>query len=187
MNDVAIRSSTDRELIIQELKGLATKIRGQKDRILPRRPIVIEFCGSPKAGKSSCINSLSMFLRRNNIRNIVITERGAICPIKNKFDPYFNVWAGCSALAKFSEILTNNSKDYDVVIMDRGFFDAVCWFYWQTTLSELEQEDYKTFVNFFLSPKSIRKVSIYTSSKSIRPLRWSASTPICSLTNAARL
>jgi len=63
-------------------------------------------------------------------------------------------------LAKFSEIMTNSPKDYDVVIMDRGFFDAVCWFYWQTKGDELDEPHYETFVKFFLAPKWTRKVDI---------------------------
>jgi predicted NUDIX family phosphoesterase len=145
---------------ILELERLAEDIISRKKSVLPRRPIVIEFCGSPKAGKSSCISSLAMFLRRNEFRTIVISERGAVCPIRNKFDPSFNVWAGCSGLVQFSEIIANHSKYYDVVIMDRGFFDAICWFRWQKRLHKLNEKHYNKFVDFFLSPRWISKVSV---------------------------
>jgi Ni2+-binding GTPase involved in maturation of urease and hydrogenase len=129
-----------READIILLEQLAAEILVKKESVLPRRPIVIEFCGSPKAGKTSCISALEMFLKRNDIRTTVITERGAICPIYNKFDPNFNVWAGCSELARFAEIMSNHFKDFDVVIMDRGFFDAVCWFQYQMKLLKLDQD-----------------------------------------------
>ena len=145
---------------ILELERLAEDIIKRKKSVLPRRPIVIEFCGSPKSGKSSCISSLAMFLRRNEFRTIVISERGAICPIRNKFDPSFNIWAGCSGLVLFSEIIANHSKYYDVVIMDRGFFDAICWFNWQKALRKLSEKHYTRFVEFFLSPRWISKVSL---------------------------
>jgi len=38
--------------IVDELEGLAISIF--KHRKEKRRPIVIEFCGTPKAGKTSC-------------------------------------------------------------------------------------------------------------------------------------
>jgi hypothetical protein len=101
-----------------------------------------------------------MFLRRNEIRTIVISERGAMCPIRNKFDPSFNIWAGCSGLVQFSEIIANHSKYYDIVIMDRGLFDAVCWFHWQKRLRKLHEKHYKRFVDFFLAPKWISKISV---------------------------
>jgi hypothetical protein len=91
-----LESIDERSKNIAELEELAAQIIKLKKSVIPRRPIVIEFCGSPKAGKLSCISSLAMFLRRNGIRTIVFSERGAICPIRNKFDPSFNIWAGCS-------------------------------------------------------------------------------------------
>jgi predicted NUDIX family phosphoesterase/thymidylate kinase len=153
-------STEERAKNILELEELAAHIIKLKKSVIPRRPIVIEFCGSPKAGKTSCINSLAMFLRRNNIRTIVFSERGAVCPIRNKFDPSFNIWAGCSGLVQFSEIVANHSKYYDVVIMDRGFFDAISWFHWQKKLRKLHEKHYKTFVDFFLAPKWISKLSV---------------------------
>jgi predicted NUDIX family phosphoesterase/thymidylate kinase len=156
--DATITSQRTKSIV--ELEKLAEEIINRKKSVLPRRPIVIEFCGSPKAGKSSCISSLAMFLRRNGFRTVVISERGAICPIRNKFDPSFNIWAGCSGLAQFSEVIANHSKYYDVVIMDRGFFDAICWFRWQRKLQKLNDRHYDKFVDFFLSPRWISNVSI---------------------------
>ena len=161
INNIARPTEVDeRTKNIEELEKLAAQIIRLKKSVLARRPIVIEFCGSPKAGKSSCINSLAMFLRRNEIRTTVISERGAICPIRNKFDPSFNIWAGCSGLVSLSEILANHSKYYDVVIMDRGFFDAICWFHWQKSLRKLHEKHYYRFIEFFLSPRWISKMSI---------------------------
>jgi predicted NUDIX family phosphoesterase/thymidylate kinase len=145
---------------IEELETLANRLRNLKDTSLSRRPIVIEFCGSPKAGKTSCINSLTIFLRRNGFRTIVVTERASVCPIGNKFDPSFNIWTGCSSLVQLAEILANHSRDYDVVVLDRGLFDAVCWFRWQKEHSKLDMEHYRRFVDFFLAPRWLAKIDI---------------------------
>ena len=117
--------------MIEALESAALKVLNLKRTSIPRRPIVIEFCGSPKAGKTSCISALSMFLRRNGFRVKVLVERASVCPVGNKYDPLFNVWTICSALAELSETISNSPKDYDVVILDRGLFDALCWFEWQ--------------------------------------------------------
>ncbi len=113
---------------INALEDKAGAVLRAKREVRPRRPIVIEFCGTPKSGKTSCINSLVLFLKRNHFRVKVLTERASICPIKNKFDPNFNIWTGCQALSELARIMSNDSKEYDIVIMDRGLFDAVCWF-----------------------------------------------------------
>ena len=77
---------------IAELEKLAESVLRLKRNVIPRRPIVIEFCGSPKSGKSSCINSLDLFLRRNKFRTKILTERASVCPVLNKYDPHFNIW-----------------------------------------------------------------------------------------------
>lgn len=138
---------------INELEKLAGRILALKRRVRPRRPIVIEFSGSPKSGKTSALNSLDIFLRRNGFRTKVLTERASVCPIPNKFDPIFNVWTGCAALNQLMDTLANNSLKLDVIIMDRGFFDALCWFEWQKDQGFLRTEDFERFIDFFLSPR----------------------------------
>ena len=139
--------------IIREIEQLASKVLELKKESIPRRPIVIEFCGSPKSGKSSCINSLSLFLRRNNFRTKVLTERASVCPVGDKYDPNFNIWTACSAIAELVEVLSNNSKDYDVVILDRGIFDALCWFNWLKDRNSLDDGDYKSLEAFLVMNK----------------------------------
>lgn len=144
-------AETDRQIV--ELEKLASEVLEIKRRSRPRRPIVIEFSGSPKAGKSSCIGSLDIFLRRNNFKTKILTERASICPIPNKFDPVFNVWTACASLNQLSETLANSGKKLDVIILDRGFFDALCWFEWQKSEKLLRIDDYARFTNFFTAPR----------------------------------
>ncbi len=139
--------------IIRNLEGLAAKVLELKNKSIPRRPIVIEFCGSPKSGKSSCINSLSLFLRRNKFRTKVLTERASVCPVADKYDPSFNIWTVCSAIAELTETLSNNSKDFDIIILDRGIFDALCWFNWLKNNDNLDQENFKSLETFLIMNK----------------------------------
>lgn len=133
---------------IEEVESLAAGLLKEKNKSIPRRPIVIEFCGSPKSGKTTCINSLELFLRRNKFRTKILTERASVCPIKDKFDPNFNFWTACSSIAEFSQILGNHSKNYDVVILDRGIFDAICWFDWLHQNQCMRESDFKGVVKF---------------------------------------
>jgi predicted NUDIX family phosphoesterase len=139
--------------IIGKLEHLAANVLELKQESIPRRPIVIEFCGSPKSGKSSCINSLSLFLRRNKFRTKVLTERASVCPVTDKYDPSFNIWTACSAIAELVEVLSNNAKDYDVVILDRGIFDALCWFNWLNTSNSLDDDDFSSLETFLVMNK----------------------------------
>lgn len=47
---------------IEKLELLAGEVLELKKLHRQRRPIVIEFCGSPKSGKTSSITSLNIFL-----------------------------------------------------------------------------------------------------------------------------
>lgn len=147
------REEKDILRIIEDLEKLAATVLKIKNESIPRRPIVIEFCGSPKSGKSSCINSLSLFLRRNKFRTKVLTERASVCPVNDKYDPNFNIWTACSAIAELVEVLSNNSKDYDVIILDRGIFDALCWFNWLKDNDSLDQENFKSLETFLVMNK----------------------------------
>lgn len=160
----------DKKHLIEKLENLASEVLKLKNQSVPRRPIVIEFCGSPKAGKSSCINSLELFLRRNGFRTRLLTERASVCPVKNKFDPYFNVWTVTSVLAELVEILSNHSKKYDVVIMDRGVFDGLCWFNFLRTRGNLDDDNFSSLESFLLMNKLkavIDLIYIFTASAEV--------------------
>ena len=152
-------SDSDRRSKIKELEELACAVLDLKENSIPRRPIVIEFCGSPKAGKTSCINSLDLFFRRNKFRTRVLTERASICPISSKHDPYFNIWTVSSAIAELAEVLANHSKDYDIVILDRGIFDALCWFNWLLS-QERMSEDFEPIEKYLTMRKWLSLIDL---------------------------
>jgi len=134
--------------MIIELQVKASAVLKLKNKYIPRRPIIIEFAGCPKSGKTSCINSLAMFLRRNKFRTRILTERASTCPIIGKHDPLFNTWTMASTVIELSEIIANNSKDYDVIILDRGFFDSLCWFNWMRSKNFIDDNNYEATCTF---------------------------------------
>jgi predicted NUDIX family phosphoesterase len=155
---------------IASLEKLAEKVLKLKRESIPRRPLVIEFCGAPKSGKSSCISSLELFLRRNGFKTRVLTERASVCPVKNKFSPLFNFWTVCSALVELVEILSNHSKDNEIIILDRGIFDGLCWFNFLKDRGNLSEENFYSFENFLTMNKLksvIDLVYIFTAEPSV--------------------
>ena len=69
---------------IEDLEKLASDVLLLKEKIKLRRPILIEFCGSPKAGKTTTITSLNIFFKRNGFRTKILAERAGICPVIKK-------------------------------------------------------------------------------------------------------
>jgi hypothetical protein len=95
-----------------------------------RRPaLVIEFAGVPKAGKTSTLNQVYSFLRRCGFKCEVVVERASICPIRDKRHFNFNVWTACTTLSQLLEKTQNPPRegDPDILFLDRGIFDSVCW------------------------------------------------------------
>ena len=136
---------------IKELENLAIEILEFKQERKLRRPLLIEFCGSPKSGKSTTITSLNQFLKRNGFSTTILTERASVCPVSNKKDPFFNIWTLTSAIAEIVENLDKN--DTDIIIADRAIFDALCWFEWLNKNDTLEapylnNENYDSLKSF---------------------------------------
>lgn len=138
---------------IKELENLAAKILDLKKTTRPRRPIVLEFCGTPKSGKTSCLSSLNLFLKRNGFATRLLTERADICPIQDKFNPMFNIWTSNSTIAELVATFTEHGKSLDVIICDRGIFDALCWFEWLLDHDHMKKVDYDTLTNYMTTPK----------------------------------
>ncbi len=110
------------------------------------RPLIIEFSGAPKAGKTRSINSLELFLKRNGIRAEVFTERASIAPIKSKGHLNFNVWVSCASLQGMLEALY---RDLDVFILDRGVFDALVWNEWLEMTGKITPHEAEQVAQFF--------------------------------------
>ena len=152
--------NAERKKVIKELQALAENVLNLKAEHRQKRPIVIEFSGSPKAGKTSCINSLELFLKRNGFTVQVIQERASVCPVSDKQSPMFNLWTSCMSLAGLIGTLENKSNVTDVLILDRGVFDALCWFEWLVSTSKMEESQRETIENFLLMEDLVKSIDI---------------------------
>ena len=137
---------------IDKLENLAQEVLKLKNLHRQRRPIIIEFCGIPKAGKTSSITALNIFLKRNGFKTTILTERASICPISDKESPVFNVWT-CSATIneineKMDEANTASEGNLDIILCDRGIFDALCWFRWLKSRDKMSEEEYDVLTQF---------------------------------------
>lgn len=150
----------ERKAIIKELQKLAEEVLALKQEHRQKRPIVIEFSGSPKAGKTSCINSLELFLKRNGFSVKIIQERASVCPVSDKQSPMFNLWTACMSLAGLIGTLEDKKSNVDVLILDRGIFDALCWFEWLVSNSKMEEKQRKYAEQFLLMEELVKCIDI---------------------------
>ena len=128
------------EAVLQELGG--------QPRV---RPVFVEFSGSPKSGKSTCIDIVGHFFRRLGFRILAPTE-GA-----SKRTPYylknnlvaFNTWSASYALNHIFDGLYSADR-YDISILDRGLFDALVWFELLSTSGDITEEVSRKVQDFLL-------------------------------------
>lgn len=119
-----------------------------------RRPFFIEFAGTPKSGKSSCIDSVSHFFRRMGFR-VHSPSEGASrrTPMYLKEDlTAFNTWSACYALTQVLEALHHSDK-YHIAILDRGLFDSLVWFDLLRRQEKVGTDDCEVVQKFMLLPK----------------------------------
>ena len=137
-----------------ELREKATAILEALNTTSPDRPLFVEFSGSPKSGKSTCIDILAHFFRRLRFKILAPTE-GA-----SKRTPYylkddltaFNTWSACYALTHVLEGLYH-SDPYHIAILDRGLFDALVWFELVATHRTITREECENVHRFLLIGK----------------------------------
>lgn len=120
-------NSANEEELKSQAEAVLVRLREEGDREEP--PCFVEFAGTPKSGKSSCIDIVSHFFRRLGFRVHAPTE-GA-----SKRTPYYLKQdlvaynASCASYA-LSHILEGvyGSDRFDLAILDRGLFDSLAWF-----------------------------------------------------------
>ena len=144
--------------IIDSLEAQAAEILRLLRARTARRPLIIEFSGSPKSGKTTVIGVLSLFFRRNNFRVETFTERASISPIANrKGHPDFNVWVSCASLQGLIESV---EKDIDLLILDRGLFDALVWNRLLARTGRITPQEAETIEAFFAMDRWTRMVDL---------------------------
>ena len=116
-----------------------------------RKPIVLEFAGVPKAGKTSTLSQVQTFLRRCGFRVEVVVERASICPIRDKKHFNFNVWTAVTTLSQILEKTQSPPRpdDPDILILDRGLFDSITWLTLMERLSRVRTAELDV-INKFL-------------------------------------
>ncbi len=133
------------------LQELQDEARSVLDAWALDRPLFVEFAGTPKSGKSTCIDTVSHFFRRLDYKVLAPTE-GA-----SKRTPYylkdnlvaFNTWSAAYALTHILEGRYGADR-YHLVIMDRGIFDALAWFELLKIQNSVTAADCSTIQKFLL-------------------------------------
>ncbi len=152
-----------------------------------RKPVVIEFAGSPKAGKTTTISAVQTFLKRCGFKVETVIERASICPIRDKRHANFNIWTACTTLAQILEKTQHQQMPEphpdapEVLILDRGLFDSIVWLARMEQVAKIKSEDRELAEHFLLVPdwrKRISGVIVMTASADDSMLREKGDLPV---------
>ncbi|HWO17847.1 MAG TPA: hypothetical protein VNO30_03700 [Kofleriaceae bacterium] len=116
-------------------------------RTQARRAFVIELTGTPKAGKSTSVVALQTFFKEAGYQVHLLKERAADCPLPMKGHFFFNAWTTATMLA---EVLETHETNVDLLILDRGFFDALVWLELQARRDQVTPDEKRVFSEFVL-------------------------------------
>lgn len=126
-----------------------------------RKPLVIEFAGVPKAGKTTTLSHVQKFLKRCGFRTNIVVERASVCPIRDKKHANFNVWTACTTLAQILEKTQNPPRpdDPQILFLDRGIFDSICWMTMMEQISRVRKEDRELMQKFLMIDDWRKRIS----------------------------
>ena len=147
-----IRNNFEKEAVFEQkaktiLHYLKSNLRYDRG-VLPR-PFMVEFTGSPSAGKTTTITELDKFLRRQGFRVLRPQEGAEVIRHIDRTTPVYNIRTGLYALTMLIDESWGNN--YDVMIFDRCIFDAYCWMMYWTEKSKLTSEERMIIQSFFTS------------------------------------
>lgn len=116
--------------------------------MLMSRPFMVEFSGTPEAGKTTTINAVADMLRENDYKTIILKESAESLPPeipKGTFDA--NMWMHFITQSGLISALYSKA---DIVLIDRGIIDSE--FYGQKFLNDglCTKAKYDEFQKMFL-------------------------------------
>ena len=86
---------------------------------------IIEFLGTPRAGKTEQINRLSRYLNKLGIKHKIIIDREIEKEINTPIEKAFEY--NLLFFNKIFEKIQEFKEEYEIIILDRGFIDAEVW------------------------------------------------------------
>jgi len=126
---------------------LLEKLERPKEQKQMKRPYFIEITGSPSSGKTTIIQILDPFFRRQGFRVYTPQEGAEVIRHIPRTNHLYNVRTGLYALTTLIDASVNNN--YDLVIFDRCLYDALTWINYWSAKNDLTITETKTLEGFF--------------------------------------
>lgn len=109
------------------------------------RPFIVEFLGTPEAGKTTSVKMLRRSLEGKGYKVGLVRESAEPDMFKTGSSKG-NIWMTLKTAQKLYEEINN---DRDIVLVDRGIVDSLAWNYLYAQRGEFSIEKSKCVKNFF--------------------------------------
>lgn len=113
-----------------------------------KKPFIVEFTGTPEAGKTTVIHKLCEQLKKIGYSVKIYPENIELLPKTfPKVSTHAAVWVNCDTLKNVLE--ATFLSDYDIVIFDRGSYDKIFWSYLYFFIDLDIAMKYVPFINLY--------------------------------------
>ncbi|OHA49123.1 MAG: hypothetical protein A2991_04150 [Candidatus Terrybacteria bacterium RIFCSPLOWO2_01_FULL_58_14] len=124
--------------------------QGIKHAALPR-PVILEFTGSPDAGKTTLIDIFDPFFRRLDFQVERPQEGAEVVRHIPRTGPEYNVRTGIYQLGLVLDAM--HDRRTDLLILDRGLYDPWCWMEYWVRKGKIDQPTARAYQRFFTDPR----------------------------------
>lgn len=127
------------------------------------RPFIVEVTGIPDSGKSTILNRIDVFLRRQGKSD---GECKILMPLEGtkmvRNIPRSEIQHTIAASNHTLQLLLEHSYsiDYDLILFDRGLYDAWCFIEWLRRKKRLGQKEADCFKQYFTYQGWLKNIDI---------------------------
>lgn len=141
----------------QVLNDVAKLILGKLDpptrkSEIPAKPIVVEFMGLHKAGKDTNLVELDRWFKRRKYNVLIHQESAETKDIRTMSRTNAYVYEMRHFAYTFSNLLSAlTSRDFHLVIQNRGFVDTLCWLELHRRQKNISTSQFEQFRSYILN------------------------------------
>lgn len=141
--------------IAKLLDGLRLDLR--RNMQPPSRPFTVEFDGMPSSGKTTIIRALDKYFRHNGWRVFPPPEGAQVIRhIPRASLAQYNIRTALYSIQKIMDV--SYTHMYDILLLDRGIFDASCWVEYLHQRGLLTDSEKNALNLFYLLPCFTQKI-----------------------------